>query len=271
VPELPEVETIRRQLAPALTGRRIDAAAGRPSPKFTAAAQAIGSAVTGVRRRGKYLLVDLDVDRELVVHLGMTGRIQLRPGEGETASPWDPYVRAWWRLDGGDLLQLVDIRQFGRVAVVRRGDHSSLPTLAALGPEPLSDDFTAEAMYLALRRSGVRLKTQLLNQRVVAGIGNIYADEALWASSIDPAARRVSQSRTTALHAAVRAVITAGIANGGTTLRDYRAFTGESGRNQHELRCYGRAGQPCLRCGAPLRRRVLDGRSTTSCPSCQRW
>ena len=273
MPELPEVETIRRQLAPVLTGRRIEAAAGHPSAKFAAAAQAAGATMRGVRRRGKYLLVDLDDDRELVVHLGMTGRVLLCEAAAAAAdarSPWEPYVRAWWRLDGGDLLQLRDIRRFGRVAVVGRGDHTSLPTLAALGPEPLSDDFTPESLYAALRRSGTRIKTQLINQRVVAGVGNIYADEALWASGIDPATRRLSQARSTALHAAVREVLTAGITNGGTTLRDYRAFTGDAGRNQHTLRCYGRAGEPCLRCGVALRRRVIDGRSTTSCPACQR-
>jgi len=272
VPELPEVETIRRQLAPVLTGRRIVAAGGHPSAKFSAAAQAAGAMTRGVRRRGKYLLVDLDDDRELVVHLGMTGRVLLREAAAATdaRSPWEPYVRAWWRLDGGDVLQLSDIRRFGRVAVVRRGDHTSLPTLAALGPEPLSDDFTPESLYAALRRSRTRMKTQLINQRVVAGLGNIYADEALWASGIDPATRRLSQARATSLHTAVREVLAAGITNGGTTLRDYRAFTGEAGRNQHTLRCYGRGGKPCLRCGVPLRRRVIDGRSTTSCPVCQR-
>ncbi len=273
MPELPEVETIRRQLGPAVAGRRIQAGGGHPSPKFSAAAHAVGATIGEVRRRGKYLLVDLDRDRELVIHLGMTGRILLRPverGGGGEGPPPDPYLRAWWCLDGGDRLELADIRRFGRVAVVPAGDHRSLPTLAALGPEPLSAAFTPEGLYQAVRRSDVRLKTQLLNQRVVAGVGNIYADEALWVSGIDPATRRLSRNRAAALHEALRDVLAAAIINGGTTFRDYRTFTGDAGRNQHALRCYGRAGLACLRCGSELRRRVIDGRSTTSCPSCQR-
>jgi formamidopyrimidine-DNA glycosylase len=272
VPELPEVETIRRQLAPVLLGRRIEAAGGHASPKFATASEATGATVAGVRRRGKYLLVDLDHERELVIHLGMTGRIRLRSGgSGATVgSSADPYLRAWWQLEGDEVLELADIRRFGRVAVVAQGDYASLPTLAALGPEPLTPDFTPDGFYDSLHRSGVRLKTQLLNQRVVAGVGNIYADEALWAGGIDPATRRLSRRRAAALHDALRDVLARGIANGGTTLRDYRTFSGATGRNQHELRCYGRAGQECRRCGTQLRRRLIDGRSTTSCPSCQR-
>lgn len=272
MPELPEVETIRRQLAPALAGRRIEGAAGHPSAKFHAAALAAGAEIGAVRRRGKYLLLDLDDRRELIIHLGMTGRLQLQPAalDRAHASTSDPYVRAWWRLTGGDVLELVDVRRFGRVAVVPEGDHHTLPTLASLGPEPLTDDFTPRSLYEALRRSGVRLKTQLLNQRVVAGVGNIYADEALWASRIDPGTRRLSAARAAVLHGAVRTVLATAIENRGTTFRDYRTFSGDTGSNQHALRCYGRGGLPCPRCGAMLRRRVIDGRSTTSCPSCQR-
>jgi formamidopyrimidine-DNA glycosylase len=266
VPELPEVETIRRQLAPAVTGRRIESAGGHPSPKFAAAADSAGPTVTGVGRRGKYLLIGLDDNRELVIHLGMTGALRLRT----TGAGGDPYVRAWWALDDGSVLELRDLRRFGRVAVVPAGQHASLPTLAGLGPEPLSDDFTAAGLYTALRLSEVRVKTQLLHQRVVAGIGNIYADEALWRAGVNPAARRVGRDRAAALHAAIRHVLAAGIANGGTTLRDYRTMTGGEGRNQFALACYGRAGHPCGRCGRPLRRRMMDGRGTTSCPSCQR-
>lgn len=271
MPELPEVETIRRQLAPAISGRTIEAAGGHTSPKFRAATETIGATISSVGRRGKYLLVDLGDARELVIHLGMTGRLRLRsaPFDGDPVQP-EPHLRAWWRLEGDELLELIDIRRFGRVAVVPKGEYASLPTLAALGPEPLSPDFTPDGLYRALRRSSVRIKTQLLNQRVVAGVGNIYADEALWESGVDPAARRLSLVRSVALHAALRSVLTLGLANGGTTLRDYRTFTGGAGRNQHSLRCYGRAGQPCQRCGTLLRRRLLDGRATTSCPVCQR-
>ena len=189
MPELPEVETIRAALDPLLSGRTITAAEAHPSPKFAPATRAAGRTVTGVRRRGKYLLADLaPTDEagpgELVVHLGMTG--QLRPD----LAP-DPYVRARWHLDDGSTLVYRDIRRFGRIAVVDAGDHRSLPTLAALGPEPFGDDFTPESLRAALARSRARVKTQLLGQRVVAGVGNIYADEALWQAGIAPTARRV--------------------------------------------------------------------------------
>jgi len=273
VPELPEVETIRAALDPLLRGRLVTAARAHPSAKFSAAPGAIGHRVEGVRRRGKYLLVDLEPAagtdagagrRELVVHLGMTGQL------GPDLARDDPHTRAWWELDDGGHLTYRDVRRFGRIAVVPHGDHRSLPTLAALGPEPFGPDFTPEGLWRALARSRARVKTQLLGQRVVAGVGNIYADEALWRAGIHPGARRVGPSRAERLHAAVRHVLAAGLANGGTTLRDYRTVTGEPGRHQDALACYGRAGRPCPRCGALLRRAVVDGRGTTWCPTCQR-
>ena len=266
MPELPEVETVRAGLAPLIEGRRIVAAGGHPSPKFAGAADAVGSTVTGVGRRGKYLLVELDDARQLVVHLGMTGQLRRRAAERAD----DPYVRAWWALDDGSVLELRDVRRFGRVAVVPADDHTSLPTLAALGPEPFDEAFTPATLWRGLRDSRLRVKTQLLQQRVVAGIGNIYADEALWQALVDPGRRTVTRVQAERLHAAIRSVLAAGIANGGTTLRDYRAVDGASGRNQHHLTCYGRGGEPCLRCGTALRRRVLDGRGTTWCATCQR-
>jgi formamidopyrimidine-DNA glycosylase len=265
MPELPEVETIRRQLAPLLVGRRFTAAGAHPSVKFAPAAGVVGATVTDLGRRGKYLLSSLDDGRELIVHLGMTGR--LRPRNGDEP---DPYVRAWWALDDGLVLELRDVRRFGRVAVVPAGDHRTLPTLHHLGPEPLEEAFTPESLHRGLAGSRMAVKTQLLHQRVVAGVGNIYADEALWLAGLHPGARRVGWARAGALHAAVREVLTAGVAHGGTTLRDYRDVDGGSGRNQHRLACYGRAGQPCGRCGAILRRRLVDGRGTHWCPTCQR-
>lgn len=264
VPELPEVETIRRQLQPLLTGRRIIRAGGHPSPKFVGAARASGAEVGEVARRGKYLLVGLDGARTLVIHLGMTGVLRFRPATEEPGT----YVRAWWEL-GDERLELHDIRRFGRVAVIRDGDFSGVPALATLGPEPLGDDFTAPHFYDALRRSNRRVKAQLLGQQVVAGIGNIYADEALWQAGVNPALRHLTRARATALHGAIRDVLRIGIANGGTTLRDYRTVDGGVGSNQLTLRCYGQAGLPCPRCGAPLARRVLDGRGTTWCRTCQ--
>ena len=266
MPELPEVETIRVALEPLLVGRTVTAAAAFPSAKFAAAPDAVGHEVVDLRRRGKYLLAGLDGPigpRELVVHLGMTG--QLRPDLDRQG----PHVRAWWDLDDGSTLVFRDVRRFGRIAVVPAGDHRSLPTLHTLGPEPFADDFTPTGLRRSVARSDVRLKTQLLAQRVVAGVGNIYADEALWLARIHPGTRTLGPARAERLHGAIREVLAAGLANGGTTLRDYRTVTGDEGRNQHSLAAYGRTGLPCLRCGTPLRSAVLDGRTTTWCPRCQ--
>ncbi len=270
MPELPEVETIRRQLEPRLRHRQLVESGSHWSAKFTPAVEAVGATVEGIGRRGKYLLFDLDDDRQLVVHLGMTGSLSVvdrwRPDEPAAGY----YVRAWWRLDDGDSLVFRDTRRFGRIRVVPAGDHSSIATLAALGPEPLSDDFTAEGLYRSVRASSRRVKTQLLGQRPVAGVGNIYADEALWRAQVHPAARRLTRRQAVELHRAIRQVLAAAIDHRGTTLRDYRDAEGGTGENQHHLECYGRAGEPCARCGTPLRSRVYDARTSTFCPSCQR-
>ncbi len=265
-------------------------AGGHPSAKFASAVECTGATILSVDRRGKYLVMGLDDERNLVVHLGMTGRLRVdRPAEvgsaGMGAGPGvegsgpqvtlpaaDPYDRAWWLLDDGGRLALRDVRRFGRVAVLPAdgsGD-DALPTFAALGPEPLGDDFSPASLHAALRRSTARVKTQLLSQRPVAGVGNIYADEALWRARIHPGARTVTRPGAVRLHAAIVEVLTAGINNGGTTLRDYRTVDGATGDNQNHLDCYGRAGEPCTRCGTTLRRSVVDGRGTTHCPRCQR-
>jgi formamidopyrimidine-DNA glycosylase len=265
MPELPEVETIRRQIAPVVEGRHIVNAWHAANPKFTDAAAVVGASVRAVHRRGKYLLFALDDQRELIVHLGMTGVVRLRAG-----TAIDPYLRASWTFDDDSVLELRDVRQFGRVAVAVDGDYSALPTLHALGPDPFDPAFSAREFHRALSRSNQRVKTQLLSQRPIAGVGNIYADEALWQARVHPAARRVSRTRSGDLLDALRSVLSQGIDNGGTTLRDYRSFTGEPGANQHTLVCYGRHGQPCARCGRLLTRRVYDGRGTTFCTTCQR-
>ena len=295
MPELPEVEVVRRQLQPRLVGRSIVEAGSHPSAKFASACEVTGSAVDELRRRGKYLIAELSCERDLIVHLGMTGRLcfdlcidglsgrhddpagPVEPTDGAAAdamaprraSASDPYVRAWWRLDDGEVLCLHDVRRFGRIAVCDRGDYRELPTLAAIGPEPLDPDFDVAAFWRTSRRSSQRIKTQLLNQRLVAGVGNIYADEALFLAGINPAARSISRPRAERLAEALCNVLTASIERGGSTLRDYYSLTG-AGDNQKYFVCYGRAGEPCARCGAELRRRVLDQRSSTWCPTCQR-
>jgi formamidopyrimidine-DNA glycosylase len=264
VPELPEVETVRRGLEPLVVGRRIVEGWGHPSAKFAAAPEAAGPSIEQVGRRGKYLLLGLDDHRELVVNLGMTGQLRLRPGPEV-----DPYVRAWWALDDGAVLELRDVRRFGRIGVVVAGEYASLPTLHKQGPEPWDVALDDGGLWRNLRRGGARVKTQLLSQRPIAGVGNIYADEALWRAGVHPARRSVTKAEAVRMLTALRDVLEQGIANGGTTLRDYRTVDGGSGRNQLELGCYGRAGEPCVRCGTILRRSVIDARGTTWCPVCQ--
>lgn len=272
MPELPEVETVRRQLEPLLVGATFVDAWAFPSHKFADAPLAVGGTVHGADRRGKYLLFGLtgpwEDDRELVVHLGMTGRLAVEP-EDRVGRDDGPHLRAWWTLRDGRRLTFTDIRRFGRVAVVPRGRHDDLPTLAMLGPEPLGDDFTPEVLRRAAagRRA---IKTVLLSQRAVAGVGNIYADEALWLARIHPRARRLGPERAVRLRDAIRNVLEEGLAGGGTTLRDYRNALGDPGAHQERLRCYGRAGLPCDRCGTTLEHDVVDARSTTWCPVCQR-
>lgn len=254
---------MRRQIEPSVVGRRIVEAWGHPSGKFASAPFVAGAAIESVRRRGKYLLLGLDDDRELIVHLGMTGQLRIRPAE------LDPYVRAWWALDDSQVLELRDVRRFGRIAVVAAGEYASLPTLAGQGPEPWDDALDEGGLWRNLKRSKVRIKTQLLSQRPIAGVGNIYADEALWRACINPARRTITQREAEGLLGELRTVLEQGIANGGTTLRDYRTPDGGSGRNQHQLACYGRSGEPCGRCGTELKRSVIDARGTTHCPRCQ--
>lgn len=264
MPELPEVETIRTALEPRLIGRRLTSPSAFDSPKFTPALELDDVAVTAVRRRAKYLLIDVDDGRQLVIHLGMTGTLHL----GATVE--DPYVRASWAVDGDETFTFRDVRRFGRLRVVPRDDHSSIPTLATAGPEPFDPAFDAAHLHGALAASRRHVKTQLLSQRPVAGLGNIYADEALWLAGVNPAARRVTRTQAAALAEAIIETLEAGIVHGGTTLRDYRSLGGVRGSNQHHLHAYGRAGQPCDRCGSTMRRRSLDARTTTWCPSCQR-
>jgi len=274
VPELPEVETIRRQLVDRLTDRQILDAWGFASPKFSTAPVAVGATITDVTRRGKYLLLPLRRDgapptQELIVHLGMTGRLAVTDRSIDHLDD-EPHLRAWWSLGDGSALTFHDVRRFGRIAVVDRGDHRALPTLAALGPEPDSEEFTAEHLRRRVNSGSRRIKTVLLSQRVVAGVGNIYADEALWRAGVDPRARRLTRAAADRLRDAIRDVLSEGVDNGGTTLRDYVDADGSPGRNQHRLDCYGRAGRPCNRCGTELRGAVVDARSTSWCPDCQR-
>ncbi len=278
MPELPEVETIRRQLDPQLRDAEIIAADAHGSHKFSPALDAIGSTITGIGRRGKYLLFELDTgegypNQELVAHLGMTGSFHIEPRIDDSTSTIDdfgPHCRAVWTLDDGRRLRFNDTRRFGRLRVVDNGDYGDIPTLAQMGPEPFDPAFTGQSLYDSVKKSNRAIKTQLLSQRPVAGVGNIYADEALFLAGVNPKAKRVGLDRCVALADTVRQVLKAGIDNGGTTLRDYVDAAGDTGTNQLSLVAYGRAGEPCVACGSEMRSTVIDARTTTYCPQCQR-
>ncbi|MPZ86705.1 MAG: bifunctional DNA-formamidopyrimidine glycosylase/DNA-(apurinic or apyrimidinic site) lyase [Nitriliruptorales bacterium] len=266
MPELPEVESVRRQLDVRLRGRLVRAVTVDPQARFGAVEKVTGHRIQGVGRRGKYLLAPLDGGLELVMHLGMTGSFRFRD-----ADRWHPdaYVRATFELDDS-VMDFRDVRRFGRLTVVTAGDYSGIATLDRLGPEPLSHDFDPAAFHRDLARSRMAVKPALLTQRLVAGVGNIYADEALWRARINPRARRLSRVRTDRLWQAIREVLAEAIEREGTTFRDYRMVNGQPGRNGDFLIAYGQAGRPCPRDGTPLRRIVLGGRGTTYCPRCQR-
>lgn len=267
MPELPEVETIRAQLAPRLQGRRLvgveilDARLTRPSDRLAVAARLEGARVTSVERRGKYLLLRLEDGLDLLVHLRMTGSFGFAPVTHE---------RAVLDLDDGSRLVYRDVRRFGTWLVL---DEEELePYLAAKnGPEPLGPKFTSAWLGGQLARRSAALKAVLLDQRVVAGLGNIYADEALWRARLSPlrAANELSADEVTRLHRAIRAALRTGIARQGSTLRDYALPDGASGSMQREFRAYGRDGEPCDRCGTAIAKTRVGGRGTWYCPRCQ--
>ena len=283
VPELPEVESVRRQLVPELTGRTVVSVwwDAHPHARFSDVHLLEGRRIEDVRRRGKFLLSTLSHPddpggHELVLHLGMTGSLRVVPIHGPGAPPEEgpgvpTHIRASLALDDDRVLLFRDPRRFGRVSVVRTGDYRHhIPTLATLGPEPLSDDFEVAAFAAALARTSATVKAKLLDQRLVAGVGNIYADEALWRARIHPGSRRVGPTRAAALHQAIRDVLAAAIDREGTTFRDYQMVNGASGRYADHLDAYGQGDLPCRRCGTAMRRTVIAQRGTTYCPRCQR-
>lgn len=275
LPELPEVESVRRQLVPELAGRRIVDVWWDPHPaaRISHLDRATGHAVSEVSRRGKFLLLALESTDgteplELVLHLGMSGSLRITPRGPDHVGAHD---RVAFELDDGRVLRMRDPRRFGRASVVDVGRYApDIPTLATLGPEPLTSNFSVEAFAAELARRRAPVKALLLSQTVVAGVGNIYADEALWRAGIHPAARSVGPRRARRLHGHLRDVLQAAVDREGTTFRDHQMVNGSSGRYAAFLDVYGRAGLPCPRCGTVLRRSTVGGRTSTWCPRCQR-
>jgi formamidopyrimidine-DNA glycosylase len=274
VPELPEVETIRAQLEPVLTGRTLESVAilderlTRPFDPAHVAARLHGRRVASLDRRGKYLIVRFDRDLVLLVHLRMTGSFLVSPGR---RLPSDPHQRAVVRLDDGSDVAYRDVRRFGTWLLL--DDDEARSYLASrLGDEPLGSHFTARRLgdRLAGRRAAV--KGVLLDQRVVAGLGNIYADEALWYSRLHPLrpARDLTTGEVVALRNGIRRALRNGIRRHGATLRDYATPNGARGSMQDDFKVYGRASEPCPRCGSPIEKVRVAGRGTSFCPGCQR-
>ncbi len=273
MPELPEVETVRARLAPLLEGRRLDRVEihdgrlTRPFDPVEVAAELQGERVAALERRGKYLIVRFESGRCLLVHLRMTGSLRHAPGG---SLPDDPHRRAVVRLDDGSDVAYRDVRRFGTWLLVEPGELDDY-IAARLGEEPLGPAFTARSLGRRLAGRTAPVKAAILDQRNLAGVGNIYADEALWRARIHPLrpAGELDEAELRALHRGIRRALEAGIARQGATLRDYAQPDGSRGGMQHEFKVYGREGEPCDRCGTPIEKTRAGGRGTWYCPSCQ--
>jgi formamidopyrimidine-DNA glycosylase len=275
MPELPEVETVRRGLALKMSGRRIlRAELRRPDlrrPFPPALAERLNGALIGaLGRRGKYILVELDADGLLLLHLGMSGRVTV----GTATVPDAPHDHVVLRLDDGTVIRFNDARRFGSIDYLKRGEEGQHPLLAALGPEPLEAEFTGAYLAAALAHKMTPLKSVLIDQRIVAGLGNIYACEALFRAGISPRrlAASVGRGRAERLVTGIRSVLLEAIEAGGSSLRDYVQADGELGYFQHRWAVYGHEGVPCpgCDCASGVRRIVQAGRSTFYCPKRQR-
>jgi len=278
MPELPEVETVRRGLAPAMEGAQIVAARiNRPDLRFAFPARFCarleGTKVLALRRRAKFLLTELDSGETLIAHLGMSGRFSvIAPGgpKPDTNPAHDHVILA---MSTGLRIVYNDPRRFGFMDLVATHALDKNRFLAALGPEPLGNAFGAPSLARQFARSQRPVKAALLDQRVVAGMGNIYVCEALHRAGIHPAVKtgRIGAVRLERLAGAIRSVITEAIEAGGSTLRDYAAADGALGYFQHRFAVYGRANEACLRpgCDGVIRRMVQSGRSSFYCPHCQ--
>lgn len=269
MPELPEVETIKNDLAALLVGRRFigsrllwGGAVKCPSVEAFQA-QLEGRLILGLDRRGKYLILRLD-DGCLIFHLMMTGALLLRPAEAQL----ERFARNVFLLDDGWELRFVDPRKLGRMWLVRNEEQ----VVGKLGPEPLAPSFTPEALKERLSGRRAPIKPLLLDQGLVAGMGNIYADEALFAAGIHPLrpAQRLSGMEVQELHNGILQVLRQGVERRGTTISDYQDAHGRPGNNQDTLRVFRRRGQPCPRCGTTVERIVVRGRGTYFCPRCQK-
>ncbi|MBM9596106.1 bifunctional DNA-formamidopyrimidine glycosylase/DNA-(apurinic or apyrimidinic site) lyase [Roseitranquillus sediminis] len=283
MPELPEVETVRRGLVPVMEGRLIvEAETRRPDLRWPLprdmAARVTGQRVLRLGRRSKYLLADLSSGETLIMHLGMSGRLLISGAptaafHDERPTP-DRHDHVVFRMEDGATVTFNDARRFGAMDLAKTEDLAAHWLLAELGPEPLGNAFHEDYLVGRLRGRNTPIKAALLDQRVVAGLGNIYVCEALWRVGISPRrkAGRIAAARIATLVPVIRATLEEAIEAGGSSLRDYRRADGELGYFQHAFRVYDREGMSCPRpgCGGTVRRIVQSGRSTFHCPTCQR-
>jgi formamidopyrimidine-DNA glycosylase len=274
LPELPEVETISRDLREKIVGHTIQRAEvfwereiGHPSvPEFLEHIR--DRRIEGTGRRAKYLVIHLSDNATLLVHLKMTGQMLYVSAD----EPPNPYTRVLFHLDRDRQLRFVDIRKFGRMYLVEADSLADFHKIAQLGPEPLEEAFTLAAFKALLRKRKGRMKSLLMNQGFLAGMGNIYVDEALFRARIHPlrSSTTLKPRDVRLLHQAIQDVLHESIANRGSSIDDYRDASGQKGYHHVYLQVYGREGEPCVRCGRPLRKIVVGGRGTHFCSNCQR-
>lgn len=273
MPEMPEVEQVRKTLAPHIQGKRINNVEIRlprliqfPAPE-NFAKELEGRTIVEVGRKGKYLVLQTDRGQQLIVHLRMTGALIAQ----DSALPEPAYAKIKFTLSDNTTMWFTDIRTFGTLYLIEGNNHY-IEGYETLGPEPLSADFTVEYLEPKAKKAKKPIKTFILDQRVIAGLGNIYADECLALSKIHPLrlANSLSHEELVSLAAAINDVIAQGIKNRGTTFRDYKDGEGNKGDNQNHLLVYSRKGQPCRCCKAVLEQIKVGGRGTVFCPCCQK-
>ena len=283
MPELPEVETVRRGLIPVMEGRVIERAeVNRPDLRWPLP-QRLAERLTGkhvglLRRRSKYILAELSTAETLIIHLGMSGRMlvsgRIPGGFHHTVQAAEKHDHVVLHMEGGAVVTFNDARRFGMMDLAPTARVEEHWLLKEIGPEPLGNAFDEGYLVARLRGRNTPIKAALLDQRLVAGLGNIYVCEALWHAGLSPRrkAGRIAAARLAALVPAIRTTLLDAIEAGGSSLRDYRRADGELGYFQHTFRAYGREGQPCLRdgCGGIIRRVVQSGRSSFYCAVCQR-
>ncbi|MFA6850073.1 MAG: bifunctional DNA-formamidopyrimidine glycosylase/DNA-(apurinic or apyrimidinic site) lyase [Selenomonadaceae bacterium] len=274
MPEMPEVEIIRRSLINKLKGKQIVqieillARQIKWPDRDGFVAMTVGRHIIDIGRKGKYLLLLLDNGNTIVFHLRMTGRLCYTLKEASQ----DLYKRIIFLLDDGNLLIYADTRTLGTIYALAPGEEWRIEGLSHMGVEPLTEDFTEGYLYDVMYKSKAKIKSFLLNQKKISGLGNIYADECLHMAGIHPLrlAGSLMKNEIAQLHMAINKVIADGIRDGGTTFRDYRNGEGEKGHHQENLFVYGRDGKPCKVCGTIIEKIVVGGRGTHFCPNCQK-